>query len=287
MSPQSDSIAQLAAALAKAQADLVNPVKSLTGVIDRWGTGKEGQSYRYAPLSAGLDIVRKALCRHELAVIQTTHVDRNTDTVMLTTTLAHGSGEFINSLWPVCRASEMTNPKLMGAALTYARRYGLFTLVGIAGEDDLDGADPTERPSFTNSHHEPAPAGTPSPDQTLRSSSSSDAYGGDYQAGTHPNRTRKKRSDAGVPRNKREPSGPIEVATRELATLNSSEGLIDWAVRLLPLRIGLPDEGRATLDAAFLEKAEELGSDLNWTPDLNGAFAEPPSPREHSAGVPL
>src|SRR5829696_7131549 len=48
----SDSIAQLAAALAKAQIELVNPVKTLTGVIDRWGTGNEGQSYRYAPLSA-------------------------------------------------------------------------------------------------------------------------------------------------------------------------------------------------------------------------------------------
>src|SRR5215203_2432855 len=72
----SDSIAQLAAALAKAQIELVNPVKTLTGVIDRWGTGNEGQSYRYAPLSAGLDIVRQTLCKHELAVIQTTEVDR-------------------------------------------------------------------------------------------------------------------------------------------------------------------------------------------------------------------
>jgi hypothetical protein len=45
-----------------------------------------------------------------------------------------------SALWPVCRTADMTNPKLMGAALTYARRYGLFTLVGIAGEDDLDAA---------------------------------------------------------------------------------------------------------------------------------------------------
>src|SRR5215218_6755085 len=71
----SDSIAQLAAALAKAQMELVNPVKSLTAVIDRWGIGQEGQSYRYAPLSAGLEIVRKTLCKHELVVIQTTHLD--------------------------------------------------------------------------------------------------------------------------------------------------------------------------------------------------------------------
>jgi hypothetical protein len=137
----SDSIAQLAAALAKAQMELVNPVKSLTAVIDRWGTGNEGQSYRYAPLSAGLEIVRKTLCKHELAVIQTTHVDAKGAMVLLTTTLAHGSGEWVAASWPVCRTADMTNPKLMGAALTYARRYGLFTLVGIAGEDDLDAPD--------------------------------------------------------------------------------------------------------------------------------------------------
>jgi hypothetical protein len=124
----SDSIAQLAAALAKAQIELVNPVKTLTGVIDRWGSGNEGQTYRYAPLSAGLDIVRQTLCKHELAVIQTTSVDQETGMVMLTTTLAHGSGEWISASWPVCRTADMTNPKLMGAALTYARRYGLFTL---------------------------------------------------------------------------------------------------------------------------------------------------------------
>ena len=134
----SDSIAQLAAALAKAQMELVNPVKCLTAVIDRWGTGNEGQSYRYAPLSAGLEIVRKTLCKHELAVIQTTQLDADSAMVLLTTTLAHGSGEWISATWPVCRTADMTNPKLMGAALTYRCRYGRFTLVGVAGEDDLD-----------------------------------------------------------------------------------------------------------------------------------------------------
>ncbi|KAA2234802.1 ERF family protein [Salinarimonas soli] len=134
----SEGLAQLAAALAKAQAELVNPAKTLTGRIERWGLGREGQTYRYAPLSAGLDIVRKTLCRHELAVLQTTHVERDGGLVLLTTTLAHGSGEWIAATWPVCRLSDMASPQAMGAALTYARRYGLFTLVGLAGEDDLD-----------------------------------------------------------------------------------------------------------------------------------------------------
>jgi hypothetical protein len=52
--------------------------------------------------------------------------------------LAHASGEWIASDWPVCSVSEMGSPQRMGSALTYARRYALFTLVGIAGEDDLD-----------------------------------------------------------------------------------------------------------------------------------------------------
>src|SRR4029077_618258 len=55
--------------------------------------------------------------------------------------LAHSSGEWMSSDWPVCPVSETAAPHRMGAALTYARRYALFTLVGIAGEDDLDAPD--------------------------------------------------------------------------------------------------------------------------------------------------
>ena len=66
--------------------------------------------------------------------------------VNLTTTLAHASGEWIASDWPVCPIAETANPQRMGAALTYARRYALFTLVGIAGEDDLDAPDLCEGP---------------------------------------------------------------------------------------------------------------------------------------------
>jgi hypothetical protein len=61
--------------------------------------------------------------------------------ILLTTTLLHSSGEWIASDWPVCPITETAAPHRMGAALTYARRYALFTLVGIAGEDDLDAPD--------------------------------------------------------------------------------------------------------------------------------------------------
>jgi hypothetical protein len=55
--------------------------------------------------------------------------------------LAHASGEWIASDWPVCAIADTAAPHRMGAALTYARRYALFTLVGIAGEDDVDAPD--------------------------------------------------------------------------------------------------------------------------------------------------
>src|SRR5215475_11291529 len=138
MHRSSESVAALAAALAKAQAELINPEKSLTATIRTGRVGEGERSFRYAPLSSGLDIVRKTLGQHEIATVQTTAIDREAGLVNLTTMLAHASGEWISSDWPVCAVAETANPQRMGAALTYARRYALFTLVGIAGEDDLD-----------------------------------------------------------------------------------------------------------------------------------------------------
>src|SRR6266436_9975596 len=141
MHRSSESVAALASALAKAQAELINPEKSLTATIRSARPGEGARSFRYAPLASGLDIVRKTLGQHEIATVQTTAIDPATGMVNLTTMLAHSSGEWIASDWPVCAATETTNPQRMGAALTYARRYALFTLVGIAGEDDLDAPD--------------------------------------------------------------------------------------------------------------------------------------------------
>ena len=141
MQRSSESIGTIAAALAKAQAQLVNPEKSLVGTIrTEQGSGPE-RSFRYAPLSSGLDIVRKTLSQHEIATVQTTSIDETAGIVRLSTVLAHASGEWIASDWPICGINETAAPHRMGAALTYARRYALFTLVGIAGEDDLDAPD--------------------------------------------------------------------------------------------------------------------------------------------------
>ena len=141
MQRSSESVAALDADLAKAQAELVNPEKSLTATIRSAAPGETQRTFRYAPLSSGLDIVRKTLGQHEIATIQTTAIDQTSGLLNLTTVLAHASGEWIASDWPVCPIAEIASPHRMGAALTYARRYALFTLVGIAGEDDLDAPD--------------------------------------------------------------------------------------------------------------------------------------------------
>ena len=145
MHRSSESVAAIATALAKAQTELTNPEKVMVGTIYNNRTDAP-QSFRYASLSSGLDIVRKALGGQQIAIAQTTDIDRANGTVNLTTLLLHTSGEWISSDWPVCQLSETSAPRRMGAALTYARRYALFTMVGIAGEDDLDAPpdDPAE-----------------------------------------------------------------------------------------------------------------------------------------------
>src|SRR5438309_3032298 len=140
MHRSSESVAAIATALAKAQTELSNPEKAMVGTVYNVRSDSP-HSFRYASLSSGLDIIRKALGGQQIAIAQTTDIDRANGMVNLTTTLLHTSGEWISSDWPVCRLSETSAPRRMGAALTYARRYALFTMVGIAGEDDLDAPD--------------------------------------------------------------------------------------------------------------------------------------------------
>src|SRR5579863_9361808 len=165
MHRSSEKVAAIATALAKAQTELSNPEKAMIGTIYNAGTDSQ-QSFRYASLASGLEIIRKVLGNQQIAVTQTTDIDRTSGTVNLTTLLVHTSGEWISSQWPVCRLSEAAAPRRMGAALTYARRYALFTMVGIAGEDDLDAPDfANEPPQRDNKaevglslNSEPAPA---------------------------------------------------------------------------------------------------------------------------------
>ena len=161
MHRSSERIGALAAALAKAQAELVNPEKTLTAVLKSPFPREEAKAFRYASLASGLDIVRKTLSQQEIAVLQSTQIETASGQVLLTTLLAHSSGEWISSEWPVCSTRETDAPHRMGTALTYARRYALFALVGIAGEDDLDAPNSILGPPSTEAQLHPAPKGKP------------------------------------------------------------------------------------------------------------------------------
>src|ERR1700686_569852 len=177
MHRSSETIGTIAGALAKAQAELSNPEKSLTATIRSPFPRESDRTFRYASLASGLDIVRKALGKHEIATVQTTAIDE-AGLIRLTTVLAHSSGEWVSSDWPVCPVSETAAPHRMGAALTYARGYALFTLVGIAGEGALDapdlgaapkaGPDQPPRPNRGSANGHAFAAGLPAPAGTQR-----------------------------------------------------------------------------------------------------------------------
>ena len=124
----SESMAALASALAKAQAELINPEKSLTATIRIGRAGEGERTFRYAPLSSGLDIVRKTLGKHEIATVQTTAIDQAAGIVNLTTMLAHASGEWIASEWPVCPSPKLLipwpkNPRVLAGRLRRAQTF--------------------------------------------------------------------------------------------------------------------------------------------------------------------
>jgi hypothetical protein len=166
MQRSSETIGAIAAALAQAQAELTNPEKGMIATIRATNPREPDQIFRYAALSSGLDIVRKTLGGHEIATVQTTAIDKEAGLIRLTTMLAHSSGEWLSSEWPVCAIDDTAYPRRMGAALTYARRYALFALVGIAGEDDLDAPDlnlKVERIGAVGTVDGEASGGTPPP----------------------------------------------------------------------------------------------------------------------------
>jgi hypothetical protein len=237
MHRSSESVAALASALAKAQAELINPEKSLTATIRGGRPGEAERSFRYAPLSSGLDIVRKTLGQHEIATVQTTAIDKETGVVNLSTILAHASGEWIASDWPVCAVAETTNPQRMGAALTYARRYALFTLVGIAGEDDLDAPDLCAAPPTTAARTE------------LRFPPGSDGNG----------RTRAAARAASTPVLFSDESAALrDRLLGEIAGLQSQETATNWAQGALAAKNRLSTEDAKLLEEAFETKLCEL-----------------------------
>ena len=250
MQRSSESIGTIAAALAKAQAEITNPEKSLTATI-RSPFPREGdRTFRYAPLSTGLDIVRKALGRHEIATVQTTAIDNETGLIRLTTILAHASGEWMSSDWPVCPVSETAAPHRMGAALTYARRYALFTLVGIAGEDDLDAPDLIAPTVPVSEPEKPVPSNKVA------------AINGGWGAGATPNR-RNGKAHAIHPKPVLAPDRSAALRDQLLTDvdrLSSADTAAAWAHRIMAAKNSLATADARRVEDAFAAKIATLGS---------------------------
>ena len=252
MQQSSTSVGALAAALAKAQAEIANPEKSLTATIISPFPREGSRTFKYASLSSGLDLVRKCLGQHEIATIQTTTIDRDSGLIKLTTTLVHASGEWVSSDWPVSPIGDTASPHRLGAALTYARRYALFTLVGIAGEDDLDAPD---LPS--------ANVASPSQPGFLNTDLYADAMHVDLSKAPGP-------GSQSAPRQVRSKQPRLSTLSpqdsdalrlqlvSELEHLTNSEALAKWAHRILPLKNQLSAADAQVIEAAFSTKLSQL-----------------------------
>ena len=276
----SETIGAFAGALAKAQAELTNPTKSLTATIQAAFPREADRTYRYASLSAGLEIVRKCLGQHEIAVVQSTGIEHEAGLIRLTTMLAHSSGEWMSSDWPVCPVAEMGTPHRMGAALTYARRYALFTLVGIAGEDDLDAPDlPTLRSKGGNA-------------ALHLSWQSHQANGREGPAIKDPVGVgRRQRGRAGAAVAKPVLAAEASAARRqellgEIAACASFDQIDGWTVGGLPAKNTLQATDSQLIEDAFRKKLAELVPLSERRSQVSGAQPEAISQSSVVAGTP-
>jgi hypothetical protein len=270
MQRSSETIGAIASALAKARSELINPEKSLVATI-RSPFPREGdRTFRYASLSTGLDVVRKTLGKHEIATVQTTAIDKDAGLIRLTTVLAHSSGEWVSSDWPVCPVGETAAPHKMGAALTYARRYALFTLVGIAGEDDLDAPD---LPIANNDAGSP---GTKPPGKT-------NGRADDAAAKTELHRKSQPQKpvlDSQASRRVRDGLG------EEIAALEGVEAAVEWAACSLGAKNALTGEDAAIVEAAFRERMQVLQPEVySITCVASEVPSLTPSPQHGTGGL--
>ena len=171
--------------------------------------------------------------------MQTTAIDQEAGLIRLTTVLAHASGEWVSSEWPVCLLNETAAPHRMGAALTYARRYALFTLVGIAGEDDLDAPDLPITPA-EDGRAGPAAAGACAP---------MPLPGSDRKAGLSKSKPVLAPADSATLRVQLE---------AEIVGLADEDALLAWAQRRLPAKNTLTAEDARTVEQGFVAKLRAL-----------------------------
>ena len=135
---KSESVAGLAAALAKAQGQMKGAIKDSANPFFK---------SKYADLASVVEAIRAAFSANGLSYIQTVEPSEK-DEVRVETTLLHSSGEWIS-----CGVLSLPVSKVdaqgYGSALTYARRYSLSAAVGVAPEDDDDNAASAAKPKKT------------------------------------------------------------------------------------------------------------------------------------------
>ena len=142
----SDTIAAVATALAAAQGELTNIGKNKIN---------PHLKSRYADIGDGLEVVRPILSKHGLAIVQTTQMNPDGG-FFLMTRIIHKSGEWIEGAYPLPASGKSQD---IGSAITYARRYTLFALVGVAAADEDD--DGTDAQSAPIAAKRPAPRPAP------------------------------------------------------------------------------------------------------------------------------
>ena len=150
----SAEIGRLALALSKAQGEMKNATKDATNPFFK---------SKYADLASVWDVARGPLTKNELSILQTTEADISGVTII--TILAHSSGEWIKGalkMTPVDKEGKAKNdPQSIGSAITYARRYALSAIVGVATEDD-DAESATDR-NHNQQHKKPQAVLPPPP----------------------------------------------------------------------------------------------------------------------------
>ena len=183
--------------------------------------------------------------------------------VRLSTVLAHASGEWIASDWPVCAISETTVPHRMGAALTYARRYALFTLVGIAGEDDLDAPDLV------------APMAPASKSANPVGNTKGRLNGGlgrsTQQQATGSQRTKPASSATKLILEPEASAALRDQLTAELTGVTSADDAADWAHRTLGAKNTLTTADAQRVEQAFKEKLASIAADAVELPSKQTA----------------
>ena len=148
---QSEVINELAAALSKAQGEMQAAIKDKVNPFFKSS---------YADLGSVWDAARPVLSKYGLCIMQTTEMNPDGSKIIMVTTLAHTSGQWVKSFLPLNPAKN--DSQGIGAAITYLRRYSLSAIVGVVCDEDDDGETAsgrgkTQQPQQNNNQNPPPP----------------------------------------------------------------------------------------------------------------------------------